>query len=67
MICIGTSATTASGGSTGEQKREVAKVALTLLGVPFEAAQVIGETFERATPEIDFGGEEVILRDSSGN
>ena len=53
MICIGTSATMASGGSTEAQKREVAKVAETLFGVPFDGTQVIGETLERATPEID--------------
>ena len=54
IICIGTSATMASGGSTEEQKREVAKVAQTLFGVRFDGTQVIGETLERATPEIDF-------------
>lgn len=53
MICIGTSATMASGGSTAEQKKEVAKVAETLFGAPFESSQVIGETLERATPEIE--------------
>lgn len=54
MICIGTSATMASGGSTEDQKREVAKVAKMLFGVPFDTSQVIGETLERATPETDF-------------
>src|ERR1019366_6505270 len=53
MICIGTSATMASGGSTEAQKLEVAKVAQTLFDVPFDGTQVIGETLERATPEID--------------
>ena len=60
ITCIGTSATMASEGSSGEQKREVAKVAQTLFGVPFDVAQVIGETLERATPETDFGDEEVV-------
>jgi superfamily II DNA or RNA helicase/very-short-patch-repair endonuclease len=60
MICIGTSATMASGGSTEEQKAEVAKVAQMLFGVPFSANQVIGETLERATPEIDFSDQQVI-------
>jgi len=55
IICIGTSATMASGGSSQDQKTEVAKVAKKLFGVPFEASQVIGETLERATPELDFG------------
>ncbi len=53
IICIGTSATMASEGTSEEQKREVAKVAQTLFGVPFDASQVIGETLERATPEVD--------------
>ena len=53
LICIGTSATMASGGTTEDQKRDVAKVAATLFGVPFDTSQVIGETLERATPELD--------------
>jgi hypothetical protein len=44
MICVGTSATMASSGSTEDQKREVTKVAQTLFGVPFDTSQVIGET-----------------------
>ncbi len=65
IICIGTSATMASGGSTAEQKREVAKVAQMLFGVPFDVSQVIGETLERATPEIDLSDQEVIQCASS--
>lgn len=60
IICIGTSATMASGGTTDDQKREVAKVAETLFGVPFEAGQVIGETLERATPEIDLADQKIL-------
>jgi ATP-dependent helicase YprA (DUF1998 family) len=60
MICIGTSATMASGGSTEAQKRDVAAVAQTLFGVPFDGRQVIGETLERATPEIDLTNKNVI-------
>lgn len=60
MICVGTSATMASGGSTEDQKREVAKVAETLFGVLFETSLVIGETLERATPEIDLGDGKVV-------
>ena len=52
-VCIGTSATMASGGSSEEQRREVAKVSQALFGVDFTPEQVIGETLERATPEID--------------
>lgn len=60
MICIGTSATMASGGSTEEQKVEVAKVSEMLFGVPFDTSQVIGETLERATPEIEFTAPQVL-------
>jgi superfamily II DNA or RNA helicase/very-short-patch-repair endonuclease len=60
ITCIGTSATMVSGGSSEEQKDEVAKVAETLFGVPFDGSQVIGETLERATPEMDFEAQEVI-------
>jgi len=51
IICVGTSATMASGGTSDEQKSEVAGVARTLFGAPIEPEQVIGETLERATPE----------------
>jgi ATP-dependent helicase YprA (DUF1998 family) len=51
-ICIGTSATMTSGGTSDDQRREVARVAESLFGVPFTADQVIGETLERATPQI---------------
>ncbi len=53
IICVGTSATMASGGTSEEQKREVANVAKTLFGTAFDTSQVIGETLERATPELD--------------
>jgi len=66
IICIGTSATLASGGSSQEQKREVAKVAETFFGVKFDVGQVIGETLEGATPEVDCADQQVIrtLRDT---
>jgi ATP-dependent helicase YprA (DUF1998 family) len=60
IICIGTSATMASGGSIESQKQDVAKVVQTLFGVPFDGTQVIGESLERATPEIDFSDQKVI-------
>jgi ATP-dependent helicase YprA (DUF1998 family) len=47
--CIGTSATMTSEGGAEEQKKEVARVATTLFGVPVETANVIGETLERIT------------------
>jgi len=65
IICIGTSATMASGGSSDDQKREVAKVAKELFGVPFDTSQIIGETLERATPETNFADPQILqsLRD----
>ncbi|MBM4300232.1 MAG: DEAD/DEAH box helicase [Deltaproteobacteria bacterium] len=62
IICIGTSATMVSGGSSEEQKAEVAKVAQTLFGIPFDTSQVVEETLERATPEMDFGDKLVIQK-----
>lgn len=53
LICVGTSATMASGGSSLAQRQEVAKVAETLFGTAIESSQVIGETLERATSEYD--------------
>lgn len=54
IICVGTSATMSSTGTAEDQKRDVAAVAETLFGTPIAASQVIGETLERATPEVDF-------------
>ena len=53
IICVGTSATMASGGGSGDQRREVARVSRSLFGVHFRPEQVVSETLERATPEID--------------
>ena len=50
-ICVGTSATMTSGGTSEDQRGEVARVAELLFGVPFTREQVIGETLERATPQ----------------
>ena len=54
IICVGTSATMASGGTSEEQSQAVASVAKTLFGTAFDTSQVIGETLERATPERDW-------------
>ena len=53
ILCVGTSATMASGGSSEEQRLEVAKVSQSLFGVDFTPEQIVSETLERATPEID--------------
>lgn len=51
IICVGTSATMASEGTSQDQKREVARVAETMFGTAVDETQIIGETLERATPE----------------
>ncbi len=56
FICVGTSATMASEGTSQVQKTEVARVAEVLFGTTIDAAQVIGETLERATPELKWIG-----------
>ncbi|MFA7693347.1 MAG: DEAD/DEAH box helicase [Candidatus Hydrogenedentales bacterium] len=60
IICVGTSATMAAGGSSEEQKDAVAQVARTLFGTPIDASQVINETLQRATKEIDFSDQAVV-------
>ena len=60
IICVGTSATMASGGSTEDQRQEVARVAQSFFGVDFGPEQVIGEALERATPEVDLADSQVI-------
>ncbi|MBI2875917.1 MAG: DEAD/DEAH box helicase, partial [Candidatus Tectomicrobia bacterium] len=60
IVCIGTSATMASGGSTEDQRREVVRVAQSLFGVDFSPEQVIGEALERATPEVDLADSRVV-------
>ena len=55
LLCVGTSATMASGDDLGiaEQKRTVAKVATKLFGAPLAEDQVIGETLVRGTAAFD--------------
>ncbi len=62
IICVGTSATMASEGTSEDQKRDVAGVATLLFGARFEPDQVIGETLERATPEIDCEQPDVLVQ-----
>ena len=50
VICVGTSATMASDGTTEDRRRAVAEVSQALFGVDFAPDQVIGETLQRATP-----------------
>ena len=53
MQCVGTSATLAAGGTLGEQRQEVAKVATLLFGAPVAPDDIVGETLERVTKEHD--------------
>ena len=62
IICVGTSATMASGGGSEDQRAEVARVSRSLFGVDFGPEQIVSETLERATPEID--AEDVSARDA---
>ena len=56
IVCVGTSATMASGGGSEDERLEVAKVSQSLFGVDFTPEQIVTETLERATPAIDTAG-----------
>ena len=47
--CVGTSATMTTEGDAEDQRKEVARTAQTLFGVPVDPVNVIGETLERIT------------------
>ncbi len=47
--CIGTSATMTTEGDAEDQRKEVARTAQTLFGVPVDPVNVIGETLQRIT------------------
>lgn len=59
ITCIGTSATLATGGSSQEQKKEVALLAERFFGIDFSTDQVIRETLKRATLDADFKDQKV--------
>lgn len=54
LLCVGTSATMASGGTFQQQQSTIAGVASKLFGSQVKPANIIGETLTRATPELDF-------------
>lgn len=54
MLCVGTSATMASGGTYEEQRAEISEVATRLFGTNVASSSIIGETLTRETPELDF-------------
>ena len=49
MQCVGTSATMTTEGDAEDQRKEVARTAQTLFGVPVDPVNVIGETLQRIT------------------
>ena len=53
MLCVGTSATLAGGGTYEEQRREIARAATRIFGAEVKPENVIGETLQRATPRRD--------------
>lgn len=53
LICVGTSATMASAGTSEDQRHEVSRVASSLFGTTIEPTEVIGETLERSTEEVE--------------
>ncbi len=54
MLCVGTSATMAGGGTHDEQRAEIAGVATRLFGAQVRPDDVIGETLTRVTEEKGF-------------
>lgn len=54
FVCVGTSATMASEGTSDDQKKEVARVAETLFGTKVGDDQVISESLQRETPELNW-------------
>lgn len=62
VLCIGTSATMASGGGREERKRTVAQVASRIFGLLVKPENVIGETLQRTTRPYDFTDPEVKSR-----
>lgn len=62
LLCVGTSATMASGGDSNAQRTEVAQVASTLFGTEIGTDQVIGETLLRTAGKADFESETVLDR-----
>ena len=53
LLCVGTSATMASGGTFAEQSQKIAVVASRLFGTKVQTGNIIGETLCQATQKID--------------
>ena len=51
LLCIGTSATMASEGSTEDRNKAVASIATSLFGVPVDASNIVTESLEPVTDD----------------
>ena len=54
LACVGTSATLATGGSLEDRQQRLADVSCELFGAPVGPDDVIGETLQRVTPDLDW-------------
>lgn len=62
VVCIGTSATLASGNSREEQSKQIAEIGSLLFGDTILPEDIINETLQRDTAEFDGNSEESIRR-----
>ena len=53
LQCVGTSATLAGSGGVEEQRQQTASFAARLFGATVPATNIIGETLQRVTPDVD--------------
>ena len=60
LLCVGTSATMATGGTFAEKQQAIAQTATRMFGTNVPAHNIIGETLRRATTEMDFSTPENI-------
>ena len=61
MLAVGTSATMSSEGSHDDRRRRVAEVASRVFGTTVTSDDVIGETLQRATPDLDLDDRSIIV------
>ncbi len=67
LVCVGTSATMASGGSEEERNRVVAEVATRLFGAPVSSNNIITETLRRVTaPDTDLSEHSLSIAIAAG-
>ncbi len=61
-LCVGTSATMASGGSCEEQRIEIASVASRLFGTDVKPESIVGEPLKRESLVLNFADATVLQR-----